>query len=304
MEFTALPSQGAGLGQSSPDSKKETAEGFEEALEKALADSGLAVGLPGFIQNDIEVPTTDLDLSHSDRSVSERSSVEVESASPRIEQADSESLDWKPIRSEKAAPGSDQTGNQIQAAENVASSGHGSTSSAQGVGLGNSVQTPIQNLTSTEAPTSIDNVRSQGNAGPTKQAPMPANRELPDRILQIVTRMNQDGQKTHRAIMRLRPEKLGLMEIEIRLEDGRLSVRLAAQQAEAREMLESELERIRGVLSEQGFDEIAMHLESGRGGEDWSEQSKDSTGREWEHEEQELGEKPVRLWDGLIDLLA
>lgn len=304
MEFTALPSQGAGPGHSSPDSKQDTAEGFEEALEKALADSGLSVGLPGFIQHDVEIPSTDLDLPRSETGETQRISSENESSSTRLEQVESESQDWKPLRSEKPAAGSEQAASPSQNGESSAGPGSTTAPLPQGAGMGNLAPASLRNPSSLEAPASMDAGKTQGSAATAKRAPAAAARELPDRILQIVTRMNEQGQKIHRAVMRLRPEKLGLMEVEIRLEDGRLSVRLAAQQAEAREILQGELERIRGVLSEQGFDEIAMHLESGRADEGGSEPSANSKVQEWKHEESELGEKPVRHWDGLIDLLA
>lgn len=303
MEFNALPSQGAGSSHNPPDSKKETAEGFEKALEKALAESGMALGIPTFVQNEAELPNTELDIPRSDTALREFEAVELPLRRESQIQRESDELDWKSLEprgqgdASSSRNGNDSSGPSSEAKSAASSSNHAATP------VGNQTQQATTSKLSIEAPGSIQDLKGSKVGGAKVTSPVKAPGQLADRILQIVTRMNEQGQKTHRAIMRLRPEKLGLVEIELKLEDGRLSVRLAAAQSEAREFLQAELEKIRAILSEQGFDSIDMQLENSKN-EEKSEHGSSESSVNWEMEKGDAETETIRNWDGLIDLLA
>jgi flagellar hook-length control protein FliK len=303
MEFNALPSQGAGSSHNPSDSKKETAEGFDEALEKALAESGMAIGIPTFVQNEAELPLTELDIPRSETNLREPDSVEEPLRRESQTQGESDDLDWKALEA-KSQGDSSSTGKDNESA----GQGSGDKSAAGSMNhgtapTGNQHQQPTLGKSSHEAGASIQEIKGAKSGASKANASVKVSGQIADRIIQIVSRMNEQGQKVHKAVMRLRPEKLGLLEIELKLEDGRLSVRLSATQSEAREMLQGELEKIRAVLSEQGFDAIDMQLENGKH-EDRGEQNSQGTSTSWEPESLDLENESIRNWDGLVDLLA
>ncbi len=303
MEFNALPSQGAGSSHNPSDSKKETAEGFEKALEKALAESGMAIGIPSFVQNEAELPLTELDIPRSETTQRKPDSVEAPLRRVPQNQGESDDLDWKALEAKNQGDSSSKGNDNAPAGQG---NGDKSTAGSMNQGsapAGNQLQQPALSKLSNEVGGSTQGIQG-AKAGASKiSTTVKASGQLADRILQIVTRMNEQGQKVHKAVMRLRPEKLGLLEIELKLEDGRLNVRLVAAQAEAREMLQGELEKIRGVLSEQGFDAIDMQLENGKQDQKGEESSREVS-TDWEPESIDTENESIRTWDGLVDLLA
>ncbi len=303
MEFNALPSQGASSSHTSSDSKKEAEEGFEEALEKALAESGMAMGIPTFVQNETDLPLTELDIPRSETSLHEIESEEELLRRESQTRSDSDELDWKSLepRSQREASASGNgKDNHQQGSENKSGPG----TAAQGaITAANQTQQPVVGKMSGEAAGSVQDIKGAKAAAAKAPASLKAPGQLADRVLQIVTRMNERGQKTYKAVMRLRPEKLGLVEIELKLEDGRLSVRLAATQSEARGILQTELENIRAVLSKNGFDAIDMQLESGKSDENADNELHESSVIQ-EQESGDIEHESIRDWDGLIDLLA
>ncbi|HYE90848.1 MAG TPA: flagellar hook-length control protein FliK [Terriglobales bacterium] len=88
-----------------------------------------------------------------------------------------------------------------------------------------------------------------------------------------LSRVRGDGQ--HEISVRLDPPELGGVQVDARLEGTRLTVRIHAEQAAARELLAEALPRLRASLAEQGFvpGEVSVQLgldssPRGRGGDD------------------------------------
>lgn len=68
------------------------------------------------------------------------------------------------------------------------------------------------------------------------------------------------GQNLQRAEIRLDPPELGALEVRINLSDGNTQVHFGAENAAAREALESALPRLRELMSQSGFAEVQVDV--------------------------------------------
>jgi flagellar hook-length control protein FliK len=304
MEFITLPSQGAGQDKLPSESKKDADPGFEEALERALAESGLIVGVPSFPIHETHIPIQNIEGGSSE--YSERPDVKQrkEAVTPKANTPTKDDLEWKALKPEDR-PQALLEQSQEKTDGNTPQKGAQLNSQGVVTPLANETQSSTSKSNTmvgseSQKTTSMEAVSNSARPG----APISSS-SMSQRILHIITQMNDQGEKTHRALLRLQPGKLGTVEIDIRLEDGRLSVRIAAMDDATRQMMEAEINRIRAVLEAQGFEELSLQLETGKRGSGGDEK-RDFKPGEFETEIEELDEnrQTTRNRDGLIDLLV
>lgn len=117
------------------------------------------------------------------------------------------------------------------------------------------------------APTGEQALKAGGTEA--KAAPSPFRTELQERILEQVIEkatLSINGGKRE-VSLRLEPETLGVVRIQMRLEEGVLSARLMAESHAVKEALEAGLPRLREALAQQGLslEHLRVDVGDGRG---------------------------------------
>ncbi|MFQ6112350.1 MAG: flagellar hook-length control protein FliK, partial [Nitrospinota bacterium] len=117
------------------------------------------------------------------------------------------------------------------------------------------------------APTGEQALKAGGTEA--KAAPSPFRTELQERILEQVIEkatLSINGGKRE-VSLRLEPETLGVVRIQMRLEEGVLSARLMAESHAVKEALEAGLPRLRETLAQQGLslEHLRVDVGDGRG---------------------------------------
>jgi len=303
MEFVALPSQGAkhGLGTSG---KKSDGEGnFEEVLEKTLKESGMIGALPSFAakDNSLQIQRIDSENAEGNEKISER--IELSRGGSSKDAAQGEEV-WRKIERNES---SEREPSDIseEPGPNNAQDAAVATSVSIGTGSSSAVGTNPQTDPISSVPSLASRASGSQVSGMKGMPPSLKPADLPQVMLRIASSLQEGGETNYRANLKLNPEKLGTLDIELKLESGRLSVSIRADQEAAREALEAEIERLRSVLEGQGFTEVSLELSFGKDAENsgTGERTLFSQGTEWE-ESPSSPDSKTGHWDGLINLLA
>jgi len=302
MEFSALPSQGAGSGNIQDPSRKDPEPGFEDALKNALNEGAWILGLPPFANPDSPPSIRPAPTLRDDPSRTFAKAREAETLSKSRRLGGSEEPDWRPLkREDRESP--EEAGEPRPSKAATRASDSRDSRSGTGFVLGDPLQEAFPASADAISPASSSRTPSApGRSGPSAASP---SSRLPQSILRITTLMRERGLRTHRATLRLHPEKLGSLEIDLKLEKGRLSVRITAANAQTRRILEAEMDRIRSALQGQGFQELSLQLgagreDGGRGGADGDPLGDLDTAIDIDTKADER----VSNWDGLVDLLV
>lgn len=304
MEFTALPSQGAGKIPDIQDKRNESGGDFEAVLEKALKESGMIQGLPSFASIEQSFPMSDAPVRRAEDDVESTARSESRSASSEKVRSSREDGDWRELKGVERAERRDESANtEHESQQRSKESGASISPVAPGMASAVDAKDTIE-IKSTQQPLESVSIKQESSKGPRSPAQIrPA--DLPKAILKIVSSLREGGEKIYRATLKLNPEKLGSLDIELSLEKGRLSVSIHASEEAARETLEAEIQRLREVLEGQGFEEVHVELHFGSRGH-----HSDSKGEIFESQmleqdgEASLRKTIVEHGDGIIDLLA
>lgn len=112
---------------------------------------------------------------------------------------------------------------------------------------------------------------------------------------QVIGRMaGERNQEVSRMSIKLQPEELGRIEIDLTLEQGRIKAQMVAQNQHVQEVLERHLPRLREALEQQGLklDQIQVSVDAQAG-----------EGRGFSHQQRQ-GEHHPRTWSGAQPLSA
>jgi len=153
---------------------------------------------------------------------------------------------------------------------------------------------------------------------PGAAAPATPNAELIEHAAEVLQQIRFSLSRGAKEIsVQLAPQDLGRLSIKLRVDDGRLSAVVRAENAQTLELLERQAPELRAILAQQGFDAENIELELGstgdagaRAGEGGpgSEAGSDAPGSHATYglEEEQTTESPteLRVSDGLVDTYA